>query len=238
MGSLGTSFGTAAGDYVRGRPGYLPDAVAWLLAGVTGVVADVGAGTGKLTATILAHGHDVVAVDPDPGMLAALRDAVPGVRTLPGSAEDLPFEDASVAALTFGQAWHWVDVDAASAEAGRVLEPGGTLGLIWNLRDESVEWVAALGAAMHASKAESVISAGEVAVAAPFGALEEATWRWENPVTREDIRAMARSRSYYIAGDEAFRKGVDDAVNDVLAGLDGDTVVIPYTTYGFRTTRP
>ena len=82
VGTLGTSFGSAAGDYVAGRPGYLPDAVAWLLADVTGPVADVGAGTGKLTAEIASQGHDVTAVDPDPAMLEALRAAVPGVVTI------------------------------------------------------------------------------------------------------------------------------------------------------------
>ena len=90
MGSLGTSFGTAAGDYERGRPSYPPDAVAWLLEGVTGPVVDVGAGTGKLTAQIVLHGHAVTAVDPDAAMLSALSVSVPGVPTLVGAAEALP----------------------------------------------------------------------------------------------------------------------------------------------------
>jgi len=77
-----------------------------------------------------------------------------------------------------------------------------------------------------------------VLVAAPFGPLEERVWRWENPVTAEAIRAMVRSRSYYIAGDEAFRKGVDGAVDEVLGGLDTENLAMPYATHGFRTTRP
>lgn len=238
MDALGTQFGTAASDYVAGRPSYPPLAVAWLLEGATGAVADVGAGTGKLTEQILAQGHDVTAVDPDPGMLTALAEAVPGVTTLTGTAEALPFANASLGALTYGQAWHWVDVPAATAEAARVLVPGGRLGLIWNLRDESVDWVAALGAAMHASKAESMISSQEVEVGQPFGELEEEVWRWDNPVTHEGLRAMARSRSYYITGDAEFRRAVDARVDEVLADLDPQNLLMPYATHAFRTTRP
>ena len=238
MGDLGTSFGTAAGDYEKGRPGYLPDAVAWLLADVAGPVVDVGAGTGKLTEQIVRQGFDVTAVDPDAGMLSALHAALPGVPTVVGRAESLPLPAESVGALTFGQSWHWVDVPAASAEAARVLRPGGVLALVWNLRDESVDWVAALGEAMGASKAESMISADEVEVGAPFGPVVEAAWSWEAPMTPDQIRAMVRSRSYYIAGDEGFRADVDGAVDVVLAGLGPHAIGMPYVTHAYRTTRP
>ena len=239
MGALGTSFGSAAGDYVAGRPGYLPDAVAWLLDGVTGPVADVGAGTGKLTAVVAAQGHQVTAVDPDPGMLAALHVEVPGVATLVGSAEALPFASGTLGALTFGQAWHWVDVPAASAEAARVLRPGGVLGLVWNLRDESVDWVAALGVAMASSAAESLISTGQVHVGEPFGELAEQEWHWESAMTADAIRAMVRSRSYYIAGDSDHRARSDAAVDDVLSRFSAHGVIaMPYVTHAFRTARP
>jgi 16S rRNA A1518/A1519 N6-dimethyltransferase RsmA/KsgA/DIM1 with predicted DNA glycosylase/AP lyase activity len=50
-------------------------------------VLDLGAGTGKLTAALVALGADVIAVEPDSAMLAELRRALPDVRALPGSAE-------------------------------------------------------------------------------------------------------------------------------------------------------
>ncbi|MGC4174585.1 class I SAM-dependent methyltransferase [Demequina sp.] len=238
MASLGTSFGTAAADYERGRPGYLPDAVAWLLAGVTGVVADVGAGTGKLTAEIVAQGFQVTAIDPDEGMLAALADHLPQVPRAVGTAESLPLADGSCGAVTLGQAWHWVDVSRASAEIARVLVPGGVLGLIWNVRDESVPWVAALGAAMGASAAESLISSDDVDVAAPFGEVEERIWHWQKSMSRNDIRAMVRSRSYYIAGDEGFKRRVDGDVDTVLGTLADGPIQMPYATHAYRALRP
>ena len=242
MSTLGTSFGTAAADYESGRPTYPPDAVAWLLGTSPLRVADVGAGTGKLTREVVRQGHDVVAVDPDPGMLAALSLALPGIPTTVGSAEDLPLPDASVDAVTFGQAWHWVDVPTASAEVARVVRPGGTMGLIWNLRDESVPWVAALGEAMGASKAESMLSSDEVEVSLPWGPLAHFSIAWSNPVTIAELTAMVRSRSYYIVGDPSTRADIDDNVAHVLADVadvaPGATVPLPYVTHAFRTTRP
>ena len=130
-------------------------------------VADVGAGTGKLTRAAVELGAEVVAVDPDPKMLAVLRENVHGVPTFVGSAESLPLPDASVDAVLLGQAWHWVEPRAGSAEVGRVLRSGGVLGLVWNIRDESVPWVARMTRIMHGSYAEDGAGAGRSAARRP-----------------------------------------------------------------------
>jgi hypothetical protein len=60
---LGSSFGTAAVAYAEHRPDYAQAAVRWALEPSPGPrVLDLGAGTGKLTATLLALGADVLAV--------------------------------------------------------------------------------------------------------------------------------------------------------------------------------
>ena len=182
-----TSFGGAAAAYSTGRPSYPAAAVAWLVGGATRVV-DVGAGTGKLTAGLVAAGLEVVAaVDPDAAMLGTLQRDVPGVPALVGTAESVPLPDAAVDAAVLGQAWHWVDPDAASAELGRVVRPGGVLGLIWNIRDESEPWVAELGARMHGSDAEQMIGDAAVRVAAPFGPLDERRFPWTAARTPDEI---------------------------------------------------
>jgi SAM-dependent methyltransferase len=107
-------------------------------------VLDLGAGTGKLSATLIALGAEVIAVEPDPAMLAELRRLLPSVRALGGSAEAVPLPDASVDAVLAGNAMHWFDMDVAGPEIARVLVPGGVLAGLWNVMDDRVGWVAGL----------------------------------------------------------------------------------------------
>ncbi|MEO3773684.1 class I SAM-dependent methyltransferase [Micromonospora sp. B9E7] len=142
---LRSSFGAAAAAYAEHRPDYAQAAVRWALEVAPGHrVLDLGAGTGKLSATLIAAGADVVSVEPDPAMLTELRRALPTVRALPGSAEAIPLPDASVDAVLAGNALHWFDMAVAGAEIARVLAPGGVLAGLWNVMDDRVDWVAEL----------------------------------------------------------------------------------------------
>ncbi|WP_455410061.1 class I SAM-dependent methyltransferase [Streptomyces hiroshimensis] len=140
-----SSFGSAAGAYAEHRPDYAQAAVRWALEPAPGPrVLDLGAGTGKLTGTLIALGFDVVSVEPDPAMLAELRRSLPAVRSLPGSAEAIPLPDGCVDAVLSGNAMHWFDMDVAGPEIARVLAPGGVLAGLWNVFDDRVDWVAGL----------------------------------------------------------------------------------------------
>jgi SAM-dependent methyltransferase len=149
-------FGRGAADYERGRPGYPPEAVA-LIADELGLnpgrsVLDVGAGTGKLTRLLPATGARVLALEPVAGMREQLRAVVPGIELVDGTAESMDLPDAELDAITCGTAFHWFDGERALAEFHRVLVPEGRLALLWNARDESVEWVRDL----HGVLAEAV----------------------------------------------------------------------------------
>jgi SAM-dependent methyltransferase len=242
-----TSFGQAASAYESGRPGYPAEAVAWLLAplreeGRALRVADVGAGTGKLTRSIVELGVDVVAIDPDAAMLAALRENVRGVPTFAGTAEHLPVPDAGLDAVVMGQAWHWVDVEQGSREIARVLRSGGTLGLIWNIRDDDVDWVRRLTEAMGGSNAEVLLATTGPRVAEPFGELEHQEWRWERRITLPQLRDLVLSRSDIITAGAEERARIDAAVDEVVASVpdlaDGGAVALPYVTHAFRVRRP
>jgi SAM-dependent methyltransferase len=140
-----TSFGAAAAAYAEHRPDYARAAVRWALEPAPGPrVLDLGAGTGKLTATLVALGAEVIAVEPDSAMLTELRRALPAVRALPGSAEAIPLPDASVDAVLAGNALHWFDMNVAGPEMARVLAPGGILAGLWNVMDNRADWVAGL----------------------------------------------------------------------------------------------
>ncbi|MFB7893890.1 class I SAM-dependent methyltransferase [Microbacterium sp. NPDC056044] len=246
---MSLSFGAAAGAYESGRPDYPREAVDWMLAPVREPgravrVADVGAGTGKLTRTIVEAGAEVVAIDPDAEMLATLRANVHGVPTFVGTGDRMPLPDASVDAVLLGQAWHWVDPVAASAEAGRTLRGGGALGLVWNIRDESDPWVARLTAAMHGSHAEEMLAGDGPRVAAPFDGLERRSWTWTRTLTRAALLDMVASRSYVITASEVERTAILAAVGTlfderrITEATGAEVVDLPYVTHAYRAIRP
>jgi len=149
-------FARNADDYERTRPGYPAEAVAFL-AEVLGLregttVADVAAGTGKLTRLLVATGARVIAVEPVAEMRALLVATVPGVEVLDGVAEHLPLGDASVDAVTVAQAFHWFDGPAALAEMARVVRPGGVLAVVYNHRDREAPWLAAVNHLVEAHR--------------------------------------------------------------------------------------
>ena len=172
--------------------------VEWLLADVPARVVDLGAGTGKLTRALVGRAETVVAVEPDPGMRRVLSELLPGTSLLAGTGEDIPLRDGYADAIVVGQAWHWVDPARAVPEVARVLRPGGSLGLIWNDRDEGDPWVQALSALLHeygTSPDADYEPARRPAVRAA-GTAEQA-WRHEVPVA--SVIDMITSRSYVIA---------------------------------------
>ncbi|ROR74413.1 methyltransferase family protein [Bogoriella caseilytica] len=242
---LSLSFGAAAGAYEAGRPSYPAEAVAWLLEPAAKLsdqpnVIDVGAGTGKLTRAVIERGAEVTAVEPDPEMLAELHAALPQVPCLVGTAERMPVPDASAEAVVAGQAWHWVDPVAASRECGRVLRPGGVLGLVWNVRDTDVEWVRRLGEIMHGSAAEQMIADDAVRIHDPFGTVERNQWRWERSMTRAQLLSMVQSRSYVITAAPERRAAIETALDSFFdeIGLTAETSIsLPYVTHAFRALR-
>ena len=222
------SFGPAADVYERSRPDYPAEAVRDLLGPAPLDVLDVGAGTGKLTRAVAGEGHRVVAVDPSEGMLDALRAAVPGVEARVGTAESLPAEDGSVDAVVAGQAYHWFDPPAALPEIGRVLRPGGTLGLLWNSRDETVPWVARFGELIF-SHEDGSTELTEPPMRPPFG---RATVRWydhEQHLTVDGLVDLAHSRSTLLVLPEDVRAACLDQVRALGESVaEGGVLTLPY----------
>ncbi len=137
------SFGAVADTYDRGRPGWPAEAIEWLLGPEPLDVLELGAGTGKLTAALLAAGHRVTALEPSAGMrevLAARVGDAPDATVIDGRAEQIPLDDAGVDAVVVGSAFHWFDREPTLEEIGRVLRPPGLFGLLGNRYDTSVDW--------------------------------------------------------------------------------------------------
>lgn len=84
-------------------------------------VLDVGAGTGALTAELIARGAEVAAADPSPEFVAVLRERFPHLEVEEAPAESLPFGtgvfDVALAQLVVA---FMSDAPAAVAEMARV----------------------------------------------------------------------------------------------------------------------
>lgn len=237
-------FARGADEYEAGRPSYPSDAVEMVVRefaiGPASTVVDVGAGTGKFTRLLVPSGARVIGVEPVAEMREVFSRVVPGVEAIDGTAESLPFGDASVDVVTAAQAFHWVDAVPAVAEVARVLRPGGGLVLLWNLRDLSVPWSAQIKALMDRVAGDAprygTASGGgwQQAVAAHggFAPVEKATFRHDHPMTPATVRDRVSSTSYVSALPDAEREAVLQEVDAIVAPL-GPSFAEPYLTEVF-----
>jgi len=97
-----------------------------------GQVLDVATGTGLVARALPARGFRVTGLDQSPEMLACARERFGDrVELVEGSADELPFDDASFDHLTFTYLLRYVDDPAATlAELVRVVRPGGTIAML------------------------------------------------------------------------------------------------------------
>lgn len=130
--------------YDTHRPSYPAEAVRSLLThlGVAGKskarIIDLAAGTGKFTELLAARPeeYEILAVEPTESMRETLVEkGLSGVTAKEGTAEKMDVEDGWADGIVVAQAFHWFATEASLAEIHRVLKPGGTLGMIWNVED-------------------------------------------------------------------------------------------------------
>lgn len=115
-------FSGRVADYLKYRPGYPEELLAFLRSEcglVPGsVVADVGSGTGKLAELFLSGGNTVFGIEPNAEMrLAAERlfSGRSGFHSVAGRAEATTLPDSSVDLVAVGQAFHWFDREKTAA---------------------------------------------------------------------------------------------------------------------------
>jgi SAM-dependent methyltransferase len=248
--SAAEGFAKQAEAYQRGRPDYPAGVQMWLQRHVglspDKQVADLGAGTGKFTRLLAATGATVTAVEPVAEMRAQLVAALPTVTAVAGSAEALPVADASLDAVFCAQSFHWFATPAVLAEIRRVLRPGGVLGLVWNVRDERVDWVAEIERLVRPHGADvPSFEKGDwrrVFPADGFDALDEACFPYQHvgPVGQVIIDRY-RSVSFVAALPAPEQEALLASLRRLVAAhpaLSGrEIITFPYRTFAYSTRR-
>ena len=236
--------------YERGRPSYPPEAVEFVVdalgIGPGRTLVDLGAGTGKFTRLIADRGAELIAVEPVEAMRSKLAELVPTARVLDGTAENIPLGDGSADAVVVAQAYHWFDGERALPEIHRVLRAGGRLAMIWNVRDEAVEWVERLTVILDRlavdvprhRTGEWRRAFGEAEL---FGPLHRWVTFHVHRVDRERLLDRVASISYVAAAPVADRERILAEVRkllDTAPELGGrDEIAMPYRTEVYWTAR-
>ena len=239
-------FADGANIYAASRPAYPGEALDWLRdrmgIGPDSHVVEVGAGTGLFTRLLVETGAKVLAVDPVPEMLVHLASTLPGVATAIATAEALPIAAKSVDAVICATAFHWFATPRTLAEFRRVLRPGGTLGLIWNVRDIDVPWVRRLSEITDLYQDDAPRQKSQawrdIFPAPGFSPLHETAMRYDHVGTAEGvIVGRTLSTSFIAALPDDRRASLVDEVRAMIAAtpeLAGRPEVhFPYVTRAY-----
>jgi SAM-dependent methyltransferase len=232
--SAAVGFASAADVYERARPSYPQEAIDWLVAqtglGPGRTVVDLGAGTGKLTRLLLPTGARVVAVEP----IAEMRAHIAGAEVLEGTAEAIPVPDGSADVVAVAQAFHWFDHDRALPEIHRVLREGGSLALVWNMRDLDdplQRGVEELLRGVRDDVPGQQLGAWRVPLAqsALFGGETAAEFDYEQRFTTDDLCDRVASTSFVAALPPVAREELLARVRELTQGI-AEPFSFPYRT--------
>ena len=238
-----SSFGSVAEAYDRYRPGPPLSAVEWILRSPCGTAADLGAGTGALTRVLAERADRVIALEPDARMLEVLTRRSPEVPAVRCTAEQLPIRSETLDAAVVSSAWHWMDPDRTVAEVGRVLAPGGVLGVIWNGADRSIDWVTELLGSRDPSPGDRNPRRGrhrfELPPRSPFVDLETCTITWSKSMTRDELVGLAGTYSSLITMPADQRERELARIRSVTESVTGgaEVVEMPMSCRCWRTVR-
>ncbi len=233
------SFAGVADAYERARPAYPAEAVAWLVGPAPARVVELGAGTGKLTAQPARRrppraGHRPARADAAAPALRRCPEAVAD----PRPAEQIPVRGRWADVVVGAQAFHWFDRDPALPEIARVLRPGGHIALAWNVRDERIPWVQRLGRLIDRPREQDTDPTQDAARPRNlFGFVEQATFRFWQPLDRPRLRDLVRVRSHIAVMDEppsASECCARSTSCTTSYGRGADGMLLPYVTHCFR----
>ena len=188
-------------------------------------ILDLGCGTGRLSAALVErYGATVMGVDPSPEMLKIARRRAPdGVVALKqGSAEGIPFPDASFERAVMQLVVHLVNRPRAFAELRRVLVPDGRL-VISTVNPAAVDeiWLSKLFpsyAAIDNERFPAPESLSEELDAAGFTDIRVVPFRERRIYDRGPALRAIRGRfasSFALMSEEEYRAGLERAEREL-----------------------
>jgi SAM-dependent methyltransferase len=248
------SFGNAADEYDRMRPGYPPelfdDVVRFASRGAADAL-EVDAGTGKATLAFADRGIAVTAVEPDAAMAAVLTRrlaARPNVTVIVSSFEEyVPRKPVDL--LFSAQAWHWTDPASRWVRAAAAMSGGGTLALFWNRDRLADPYAADVLRSVHATHAPQIAIEEPVAeeslttswpwdemdASAAFSDLDVRTYRWERRLSSVDYVAYLSTHSAYRVLDPTARERLFGELGQRLPDqVDLDVITLLYLAHRTR----
>lgn len=244
--TVAKSYSGAVDSYEAGRPSYPAALVAALpLAGARRVV-ELGAGTGKFTRLMLPHLSGIgriVAVEPVADMAARLAGE-PKVQVVNSPASDTGLATGSADLVVCAQSFHWFDDEASVAEIARLLHPGATLALIWNMRDNRVGWVGELSRLIDVHAGDTPrhqTKRWEWILRDPrFRFDRELVEAYPHAMSRDGVHARALSTSFIARLSSAEKQALRASIDAVLDahGLQGAAgITMPYVSHLYLLTR-
>ncbi|MGP5506282.1 class I SAM-dependent methyltransferase [Corynebacterium flavescens] len=225
------AFRAGADTYDDVRPGY-PQEVAELIIGAR-TVLDVGAGTGKFTATL--RNERVFACEPSGDMARVFRQRL-NYPLWRATAEATALAPDSLDAVACAQTWHWVDVAAASTEFDRILRPGGVILLAWNtLAVEDDPWILRLARIMHSGDIQRPGFLPEVSK--PWRIDNTLCLKWDHLLSPAQLHALMHTRSYWLRNSARIRERMTNNLNwylyEHMGFSEEEKLHIPYRTDAF-----
>lgn len=242
-----TGFASHAELYQHVRPSYPAEITTWLRTHLQlkdeDHLLDLGAGTGKFLANLTQISQHIYAAEPIKEMLAQLRLRYPQVHSVQASSQQLPFADNTFDAVLCAQSFHWFANADSLREIHRVLKPKAALALIWNQRDERVDWVKALAdyiaqyeadtPRFHSQEWKKVFEQQTL-----FHAVDVQTFNHQQSGPIEDVVIKRLLSTSFIAAmpkqqQQQLQQQFEQIMLSYTAKQPDDQIDFPYTTYAY-----
>lgn len=241
-------FASAAELYQRVRPNYPAEIVHWLIDNLKitpqSTAIDLGAGTGKFLKYLKQATANIIAVEPITEMLEQLKIVHPEVQIQQAFSHQILLNSNSIDAILCAQSFHCFANFETLTEIHRLLKPNGSLGLVWNQRDESVDWVKALAdfiqqfesdtPRFHSQEWQNVFEQQNL-----FDFIGKQAFVQHQVGTVEDVVSDRLLSTSFIAAmplnqQLQLKQKFEDIVYQYTEKMPQDQIAFPYITYAFH----